>query len=234
MATGNEILVLAGTVSSAFFIFSANRGLKMRDDKRPLAEVLWYGGGLIPLAGVALMWASTGDQMLMAQRTVLFVVGAIIGGCALLVAGELLRPVGPVSAQQAPPQSPDIVIQGPGSAYSSGQTGGVTAGTYINQAPPPDLKMLESKDTVNPDGTHTRVISLGVVSAYMPGQLILSAEAAGIISGDIHPMDAGTLNFSQNLTSERYMVTVNGPTGRYALVVQTKQHEIINVRYAFK
>jgi len=32
----------------------------------------------------------------------------------------------------------DVVIQGPASAYSSGQTGGITAGTYINEAPAPE------------------------------------------------------------------------------------------------
>jgi hypothetical protein len=42
MATGTEILVLAGAVATAFFALSINRGLKMRDDKRPLPELLWY------------------------------------------------------------------------------------------------------------------------------------------------------------------------------------------------
>src|SRR5260370_1158873 len=35
---GAGILVLAGTVSSAFFIFSLTRGLKMRDGKQRLPE----------------------------------------------------------------------------------------------------------------------------------------------------------------------------------------------------
>lgn len=87
-----EILLLAGTVSSGFLILSVTRGLKMRDEKRPLAELLWYAGGLLPLAGVCLYWTSIGGQPVMAQRIVLLIVGAIIGGCALAAAGEFLRP----------------------------------------------------------------------------------------------------------------------------------------------
>gem|GEM_PF-5401895 len=62
MATGTEIIVLAGTVSSGFLIFAFNRGVRMRDDNRTLAELLWYVGGLIPLALVCLVWTSMGDQ----------------------------------------------------------------------------------------------------------------------------------------------------------------------------
>jgi hypothetical protein len=92
MATGTEIVILAGTVSSGFFIFSLTRGLKMREEGRPLAELLWYVCGLIPLAGVCLFWVSIGNQPVLSQRIVLFVIGAVIGGCGLLAAGELLRP----------------------------------------------------------------------------------------------------------------------------------------------
>jgi len=125
MATGTQILALAGTVSSGFLIFCLNRGLKMRDAKRPLAELLWSAGGLIPLAGVCIFLASTGDQPVTAQRVVLFIVGAAIGGFGLLAAGEYLRP----ATAQTPGGAPPSVIQGPGSAFSYGQTGGITAGT---------------------------------------------------------------------------------------------------------
>jgi hypothetical protein len=101
-----ELIVLAGTVASGFLFLSITRGLKMRDEKRPLAEYLWYGTGLLPLAGVSLFWASMGDQPVLAQRIVMFTIGATIGGCLLLAAGEWMRPA-PAQAQasETPPMS---------------------------------------------------------------------------------------------------------------------------------
>jgi hypothetical protein len=51
MTTGTEIVVLAGTVASGFSILSINRGLKMRDDKRPW---LIPGSGVMKTDGAAL------------------------------------------------------------------------------------------------------------------------------------------------------------------------------------
>jgi hypothetical protein len=98
MASETGLLVLAGTVSSGFFIFSLTRAARMRDDKRPVAELLWYSGGLIPLAAVCLIWASMGNQPVTAQRIILFVLGAAIGGFGLIGAGEYLRPPAQCSA----------------------------------------------------------------------------------------------------------------------------------------
>jgi hypothetical protein len=126
-----EILLLAGAVAAAFFALSINRGLKMRDDKRPLAELLWYAGGLIPLAGVCLFWASMGDQPVTPQRIILFVIGAAIGGFALLAAGEWIRPT---LAQNNPP------ISTPGGATQNNQSGPnfnvPGSGNQINIYPP--------------------------------------------------------------------------------------------------
>ena len=93
-------LALLGTVSSGFLIFCLNRGLKMRDDKRAIAGLLWYAGGLIPLMGVCLLWAGMEGQALLPQRIALFVVGAALGGIALLMLGEYIRPT---AAQQTAP-----------------------------------------------------------------------------------------------------------------------------------
>jgi hypothetical protein len=122
MATGTGIIILAGTVAAGFFIFSLTRGLKMRDDKRPLVELLWYAGGLLPLGGVCLFWASMGDQPVVPQRIILFVAGAAIGGCALLAAGEWLRPT---QAQQAQSSGggPPVTNYGP-SINTWNQSGG--------------------------------------------------------------------------------------------------------------
>lgn len=142
-----EILILAGTVSSAIFALSINRGLKMRDDKRPLAELLWYAGGLVPLAGVCLYWASLGDQPVTAQRLILFILGAAIGGFGLLAAGEVLRPTG-ASAQGD--GTPPITNNAP-SINTFNQSGGQNT---INMLPPR-----------RPDGLYQADQMVGLVTA---------------------------------------------------------------------
>ena len=94
----------------------------MRDDRRHVAEFLWYACGLIPLAGVCLFWVSMGDQPVVAQRVVLFIVGAAIGGCALLAAGEWWRPT-VAAAQAQTPGGPPVTNNGP-SINTWNQSGG--------------------------------------------------------------------------------------------------------------
>ena len=167
MTTGTEILVLAGTVSSAFFIFAANRGLKMSDDKRPLAEFLWYAGGLVPRAGVCLLWASMGDQPVPLQRTILFIVGGVIGGFCLLAAGEWLRPA---TAQQQS-GGPPVTNNGP-SINTWNQSGG---NNTINIGPTKlifDQTIAEELASKLPPGKTIRLRGVGsqndqaVVSQY--------------------------------------------------------------------
>lgn len=129
MGSGTGIVALAGTVASGFCFFSFARGLKMREEKRRLAELLWYAGGLLPLAGACLFWAGMGDQPVLAQRIILFTVGAAIGGCALLAAGEWLRPS--VAAAQTGGNMPTINNLGP-SINTANQSGGTNT---INVAP---------------------------------------------------------------------------------------------------
>jgi hypothetical protein len=102
MGGGTGIIALAGTIAAGFLILSINRGLKMRDDGRPAIEFLWYAGGLIPVAGVFLLWISIGDQPMLAQRIVLGVIGAAMGACALIALGEVMRSNNPASAQSSP------------------------------------------------------------------------------------------------------------------------------------
>src|SRR5450432_2683883 len=151
-----SILTLAGAVAVAFFVFSLNRGAKMRDDGRFLAASLWYSGGAIPLAGICLMWTSTGDQLVMLQRILLFTLGATIGGFALLAVGEAIRPTSPVSAQQV---EPGTMSNGKNSVSISGSNNNVTIGhigdVTITQTPRPELKLETAKVQKEQDGTYT-------------------------------------------------------------------------------
>jgi hypothetical protein len=97
-AMGNTAIIwtFAGVFAAACFA----RGLKMRDDSRVLAELLWYTSGAAFLAGGALLWVSMETEILIQHRIVLATVGAVFGALALLSLGELL----PTHAQTAPPR----------------------------------------------------------------------------------------------------------------------------------
>jgi hypothetical protein len=149
------------------------------------------------------------------------------------ICGLLLEPKREVTLTKDKADGP-VTITGSDNIISVGQSGGVTARTYVNNAPNPELKIESDNDTSNPDGTHTRVVRLRVVSPYAPGQLLLRAEAIGITSGDIHPVDTGQIHFGQELTSDAFSVEVSSPVGRYDLVVNTPQRRPLNIRYAFR
>jgi hypothetical protein len=104
-AMGNTAIIwtFAGVFAAACFA----RGLKMRDDSRVLAELLWYTSGAAFLAGGALLWVSMETEILIQHRIVLATVGAVFGALALLSLGELL----PTHAQTAPPRREVQLVQ---------------------------------------------------------------------------------------------------------------------------
>jgi hypothetical protein len=61
------IWTFAGVVATACFA----RGLKMRDNSRVLAELLWYTFGALFLAGASILWISLEKDMLIQYRIVL-------------------------------------------------------------------------------------------------------------------------------------------------------------------
>jgi hypothetical protein len=91
MQTG--VLTFAGVLAVAFCTaFVHPKAVQMGKEGRHFAQYVWYTIGLSAVGLVLLGWAQSGDQFLAAQRILLFVVGAMIGGCALVAAGEWLRP----------------------------------------------------------------------------------------------------------------------------------------------
>jgi hypothetical protein len=142
-----EILTFAGVLAVAFCTaFCLPKAVQMNKERRHLREYLWYLTGLIPIGIVCIGWAHTGDQFLVVQRSLLFLVGALIGGVALLAMGEWIRPTNPAAAQTDPGETKmaqdqsgksPINITGGTNVFSLGQMGGQTAHTIINQASPP-------------------------------------------------------------------------------------------------
>jgi hypothetical protein len=94
---GNPAIIwtIAGILGAACFA----RGLKMKDNSRVLAELLWYTFGAAILAGAAILWISMEKEVLVQYRIVLALLGAIFGALSLLSIGEWIRPIASASAQ---------------------------------------------------------------------------------------------------------------------------------------
>ncbi len=102
----------------------------------------------------------------------------MVGGALVFIVGAIwyfsFSPMASAQAQQSSPppttQSapnptpakpavpvPPITVNGGSPGISVNQSGGVTAGTYVNQAPKPELKTVSEHWTDNPNGTQTYV-----------------------------------------------------------------------------
>jgi hypothetical protein len=121
------IWTFAAVMAAACFA----RGLKMDDNSAPVIELLWYTLGAFLLAGAAVLWITLEDKILIQQKIVLGVCGAFFGMLALLTIGELIHP------SRASAQSPSAKTDGINTGSSTGQQGGITAGTIIINPPPP-------------------------------------------------------------------------------------------------
>lgn len=122
------IWTFAGVLAAACFA----RALKIENSSAPLTELLWYTLGAFLLAGTACLWVTLEDEILIQHKVVLGVCGAFFGVFALLAIGEWIHPSG-ANAQSTAAKADT----GGNTATSTGQQGGVTAGTIIINPPPP-------------------------------------------------------------------------------------------------
>jgi hypothetical protein len=235
MGTG-ILAVLA--IGGAFLIFCLTRGQKMREEKRPWPELFWYAGGLIPLTIVTIVWTAMENQAV-PQRVLLIALGAALGGLGLYALGEYLRPVMPAVAEANPPTiaqttpPPGLNVTGNNNVV----TVGVIAGTYINQAPQPELKLVEQNDVINADGTHTTTFTVEVVSQLTPSFLAIDLAATGILDANIVPPPVGGVStmILRNVrrSSTSYHAELTSPRGRYFVTVHTQSQTPVNLNYQF-
>ena len=130
MGTG-ILTILAGTF--AFLIFCLTRGQKMREEKRIWPELLWYAGGLVPLAAVTIIWTAMENQVV-PQRILLIAIGAALGGLAFFMLGEVIRPS--VAASATPGET--VVSQNAPTINTWNQSGGTNT-IIIGTPTPPRL-----------------------------------------------------------------------------------------------
>jgi hypothetical protein len=125
-------------------------------------------------------------------------------------------------------------ITGSGTTVVSiGQSGGVTAGTYINQAVLPELRIMETRGHSNPDGSYTSTIDVQVVAQVTPGNLAVEVQAQGLLDANIMaaPKNGISMTNLRNVmrTSSSYSADVPSPYGQYTISVKTKAEVPINL-----
>jgi rRNA processing protein Gar1 len=118
-----------------------------------------------------------------------------------------------------------VTINGNDNVVSFGQSGGITAGTYIDQAKA-ELKLLGQKDQDNPDGSHTAVFAVGIEAPFTPGKLSIEVHADGLVGVSILPPAVGGIvtmqKYNVRQTSNSYSTDIPAPSKQYEISVQTK------------
>jgi hypothetical protein len=226
----------------AWFGPFANHALKMRVEKN--YREMW-GACSLALLPASIFWliVVSGESSMVVRSALLIPAGAVVGACVFMWAGYIVHDMTAKAQQpgEAPPvasgDKPPVNITGSGNVVSIGQTGGVTAQTYINQVPQPELRLVEQKDEINPDGTHSTTFTVEVASQVTPAFLAIDIAAQGIIGASIMPPPAGGVagimlrNVRRSPTE--YHAELTSPHGRYFVSIQTEGQTPIRLAYQF-
>ena len=179
MANSAIIWTFSGVLAAACFA----RGIKMHDTSYEVTELLWYTFGALFLVGGAFLWISMENQVMIQQRIVLGVIGAIFGALTVLSIGEMVRPFG-VKAQSVSNQTykdestPMVTDNDPNSVtgttiignnqggaaaevLSSGSPGQPSVGMDITASGTPGQNVTGLKVIQNGPGTGLKVIQNG-------------------------------------------------------------------------
>jgi hypothetical protein len=177
-------ILASGTLFAGWF------GMRLENRYRPAAT--FFVLGFVPLVAIDIAWTAMTSESWCMRIIVSGLIGATAGAAILITSTESLRLLvtgaeaqgeppehHDISAQTdpdrhnaAPPAPPSTVNQGPGSAYSNNQKGGVIIGTLniapgrLAFSPPLGEKLLD----LMPD--KTRLVSMTVVGGS-------SAQATG-------------------------------------------------------
>jgi hypothetical protein len=120
-------------------------------------------------------------------------------------------------------REPKVVSRGNDNVISVNQSGGVTAGTYVNQAPKPQLKQISSQRARNTDGTYTASSLVEVVSPYPPANLYIQANAEDILDLECISQRPGVRMTGHSGKRPGYCFTnLVSPSGKYMIKVRTQ------------
>jgi len=144
----------------------------------------------------------------------------------------------------SPPQpKPKVKTDPPPSINGNCNVIGTNSGTIncptIQQTPSPTLQPIRSTETDNADGTHVTKVLAVVVAPFAPGHLILQVLANDLISvgvaPDVGPNGvAGIALYNETWGPTAWQATINGPSGRYLIIVTTKAKTPIRFGASFQ
>lgn len=154
----------------------------------------------------------------------------LVGLCGLTLIYFYIQKEAPMSEVPSVTGSGTTVI-------SHNQTGGVTAGTYINQAVLPEFRVVSSTNVTHQDGTHITTINAQIVSPFTPGNLHLDIHAIGLLNVNIiPPQNNGFSTLMMRNTSrngDNYSTDIPTPQSHYTIQVHTHKKSLINLNSYF-
>jgi hypothetical protein len=188
---------------------------------------------------IAILWGATTKESPWVWVPTVGIVGAL---GAVILTGTLkaitrAEAQGAEMTDKSKASDAGVSITGSNNVVSVGQTGGVTAGTYINQVPQPKLELIDQRDNINPDGTHTTTFTVEVVSELTPSFLAIDISAQGILGTQIMPPSQGGVammslrNVRRSQTN--YHAELTSPRGRYFVSVHTQGQTPVQLTYQF-
>ena len=122
--------------------------LAVRREKRFGASWAWGFLAVFPAVLSSVFLTIDQGTSVEIRNIILGIVGALVGAIGAIAAGywfaaeAVAQPTQPQATNAAVASNPPISITGGNSAISYGQTGGVTAQTYINQVPVTSLMVI--------------------------------------------------------------------------------------------
>ncbi len=155
------------------------------------------------------------------------------GGASMLVAVVGIAFMLISSSRTAPAGSGPTITGSGTTVVSVGQTGGVTAGTYVNQAIMPEFHILSKSDSQNQDGSTTTAINTEVVAPVTPGNLHINIGASGLEDVQIMPPPQNGVssmemrNVARSGTS--FSADIPSPNGQYEITIRTDRKTPINL-----
>jgi hypothetical protein len=217
-------------ISLAAFGLFGKFAFDMRRDHNYAASWGWSILSILPGFLSALYLISNPEISVPLRNFILGSLGAALGACAAIWIGYLIS--GSVASAQpatttptpsvAPstlPQTP-TVNQGPGSAYSVGQQGGVTAGTYLNMAPEPKWHVETVQPTrSNSDGTFTHREEIKIDAMSPPGNMLISVSGESIIDFNVIHEGASMIKTWKDGYTRFWLI--QQPFGAYWIEVRT-------------
>jgi len=172
----------------------------------------------------------------------------LTGLAVLLLTGAVISLIWPESKLPMPMEAaaPSISVTGGSPGISVNQSGGVTAGTYVNTAPKPELKTLSEHWTDNGNGTYTfeKIVEMnapypGTMPVSIAGEGLENASIGGITKrtlpdGNVITTTGGGMQIAQMEGTGFFITTVPTPAGQYLIKATVAQKDSLKIKLSFE